>query len=168
MNKLEKFIIDFHYQLEENGFETCFLTQSELKNKIKENGYENNFPMISHEQSSDNINESDINESLFLNKPDYNDKWMGIYKDGEICSFICIQNGDDEDIDIGVFEINTDYRGQGYGKDIISIFEECAYDNEYFRIYLTPFDSKASSFWKYMDYDDEGYLFVKELYYEDF
>ena len=163
MNKLNEFIVDFHYQLEENGYETCFLSQSELKNKIQVNGYETCFPMISYEKSCDNSIISDINESLFLNDSDYDNDWIGIYKDGELFSFICLQNGEDEDIDIGAFEINTEYRGQGYAKKIINIFENCAYDNDYVRVCLTPFDSNASSFWEYMDYDDEGFYFIKEL-----
>lgn len=163
MNKLKDFLIDFHYSLEENGYETCVMTQSELKHKIINNGYEICFPMISNEQSCDCVNIVDIDESLFLNQSDYNSQWVCIYKDDEILSCICIQNSnDDENIDIAVFEINVNFRQQGYAKSLFNIFENCAYEY-YNKICLTPFDSDASSFWVHMGFNDEGYLLVKEL-----
>ena len=160
---IKNFLIDFQYILEDNGFETCLMTQSEVKQTIQDNNLETCFPMISHEQSNDTNFIANINDSLFLNKSEYNKDWICISKDGNIISFICIDDTNDINLIISVFEINNNYRGQGYAKNIINIFENCAKDKKYKCIFLTSFDTDSCYFWEHMDFKEAGWLYVKNI-----
>lgn len=161
--KIIDFLTDFHYELGNLGFNIIPMNQNEVKEYIIDNEVETCFPMICEEKSHDTDFIVDINESLFLNKDDYKHNWLCICNEFGVISLMCVHSNNVHDITIDAFEINTEYRNQKYAKQLVEVFENCVYDNQFKYIFLTSFDSHSYSFWEHMNYEDVGFNFVKEI-----
>lgn len=160
MNKL--FIDDL---VDRMGNELTILEtdQKGMKVLIVEMEMEDKFPMICYEHTEDSEFDVSIDESKFLNDSTHDGTWILGKNDDEIIFVINLQAVKNKLI-IDAFEVNVDYRGEGFGSNVIATVESVA-EHYYKEISASPFDVDAGNFWNHMDYltwTDEGEL-VKPL-----
>ena len=160
MNKL--FIDDL---VDRMGNELTILEtdQKGMKEQIIEMEMEDKFPMICYEHTEDSEFDVSIDESKFLNDTTHDGTWILGKNDDEIIFVINLQAVKSKLI-IDAFEVNVDYRGEGFGANVVATVESVA-EHYYKEISASPFDVDAGNFWNHMDYltwTDEGEL-VKPL-----
>ena len=156
MKKIEDITNDFIEHVESDlGMITDIISQQELKTWMEENGDE--FPMITYEYTPDTQFEVSINESKFLNDPVYEGDWLSI-------SNICLMKIEIEHdtLIINTFEINENYRNEGFARKIIELLEHVSktYINT---IKIIPFDTNAKDFWEYLGYENEDDKLYKRI-----
>lgn len=135
-------------------------TQKEVKDDMKVLG--ENFQMIAFENTDLNPMNVGINESNFLNGPSYNGCWLSIEL-GETVAYVCVSLEENEII-IDAIEVNSLYRGDGFGRLIVEGIENFAYDYHFSYIRVHPFDDSAADFWQHMGYNwASGYSLVKSI-----
>lgn len=160
MNKL--FIDDL---VDRMGNELTILETDRIsaKEQIIEIEMENKFPMICYEHTDDSEFDVSIDESKFLNDSTHDGTWILGTNDDEIVFIINLQAVKNKLV-IDAFEVNMDYRGEGFGSNVIATVESVA-EHYYKEISASPFDVDAGNFWNRLDYltwTDEGEL-VKPL-----
>ena len=124
--------------------------QNGVKSHIHRMEMEDKFPMICYEHTEDSEFDVSIDESKFLNDKTHDGFWILGMNDDEIVFIINLQSSKNKLI-IDTFEVNTDYRGEGFGRNVISVIEDIA-EHYYGEISASPFDVDAGEFWNHMDY----------------
>lgn len=159
MNKL--FIDDL---MDRMGNELTILEcdQKCVKETIIDMGMEDKFPMICYEHTEDSDFDVTIDESKFLNDSMHQGSWL-IGKNDDDIVFIINLNKYGKRLEIDALEINVDYRGDGFGGNVVDVIESVA-ENYYNEISVSPFDTDAMNFWNHMDYmEADNGLFIKSL-----
>lgn len=156
MNKIEKITNDFIEHVETNlGMNVEIISQQELKTWMEEDG--NEFPMISYEYTPDTKFEVSVDESKFLNDSIYEGDWLSV-------SNICLMKIEVENdtLTINTFEINENYRNEGFARKIIDVLEHVSksYLNN---IKIIPFDNNAKDFWEHLEYKNEDDKLYKRI-----
>lgn len=147
MNKL---FIDDLISMLENDFTIQKTDQKGVKETLIQMDMVNNFPMVCYEHTDDSNFEESIDESKFLNDSIHSGTWIIGKNDDEVI-FVLNINAYGNRLDIDTLEINSDYRGEGLGGNIVSVIESVA-EHYYDEISTSPYDTNASNFWNYMDY----------------
>ena len=147
MNKL--FIDDL---VDRMGNELTILEtdQKGMKALIVNMEMEDKFPMICYEHTEDSEFDVSIDESKFLNDTTHDGTWILGKNDDEIIFVINLKAVKSKLI-IDAFEVNVDYRGEGFGANVIATVESVA-EHYYTEISASPFDVEAGNFWNHMDY----------------
>lgn len=163
ISDFDNFICDLRYSLE-SEYSVASCTQNEVKEMIEKYDIENDFSMISFEESNDTYFKADTDSSLFLNSLDYDYDWLYLYEGCDIdnpIALICLHDNYDTII-IDALEVNKKYRHQGIASRIVGIIESCASET-YDRVLLTPFDTDADEFWKHLNYEENGQFYTKDI-----
>ena len=124
--------------------------QKGVKELILDMDMEDKFPMVCFEHTEDSDFDVTIEESKFLNDSTYDGSWLVGRNDDEIVFLINLKSAKGKLI-IDTFEVNTDYRGMGFGGNVVATIESVA-ENYYKEISASPFDTYAGSFWNHLDY----------------
>jgi len=153
MNKL--FIDDLVERLETA---TCTIIkkcdQKEVSFQLKSQELYDQFPMISYEYTSDSQFQVEPQESQFLNEIFHKGTWL-IGSDDDTINFIINLQSNGQILFIDAIEVNKDMRGDGLGGTIVTVIESIA-EQYYSKISISPFDTDAMNFWKYMGYSEDN------------
>ena len=159
MNKL--FIDDI---VDRMGNELTILEcdQKSVKELIIDMGMEDKFPMICFEHTEDSDFDVSIDESKFLNDSSHNGSWLLGKNDDEIIFLINFKSYGKR-LEIDALETNIDYRGEGFGANVVGVVESVA-EHYYDEVSVSPFDTDAMNFWNHMDYlEMKDGLFIKSF-----
>lgn len=124
--------------------------QKGMKDLIVKMEMEDKFPMVCYEHTEDSEFDVSIDESKFLNDTTHDGTWILGKNDDEIIFVINLQAVKNKLI-IDAFEVNVDYRGEGFGANVVATVESVA-EHYYKEISASPFDVEAGNFWNHMDY----------------
>lgn len=146
-------IVELFTDIVSNDYNVEIYKQNEVYEMITSRGYEDEFPMISFERSSDSQFEVTPDESKFLNDPIHRGKWIVGYDSSDLPVFILNLKHSNDNLDIDTLEVAASRRGEGIGKYVVkSIQSSIDESGEFNGLSIQAFDSEAHSFWSKIGY----------------
>lgn len=155
MNKL--FIDNLVERLESVTCTNVYIqSQKNILRTLEINDCIDNFPMVCYEHTSDSNVEVDKSESKFLNDSAHNGLWLVGCDDDTVVFLLCLKDSPGG-VEIDVLEVNSNRRGESFGKNIVDTVELIAEDYACEYILISPFDTDAINFWEHMGYVEGRY-----------